>query len=131
MLDKEPHSSPCDVLSLEHFCLWGRFVSGTFCSLGLWDFLSIGTFCLGTFWMCIVMPGRRTGSAVGKYMHTVKCREPKTGHQKVQLYYEDDPLCPSRYVYYLSICRISTLTNKQIIYLFWWGGGVWIFLNMS
>ena len=26
------------------------------------------------------------------------CREPKTGQQKVQRYYEDDPLCPSSYI---------------------------------
>ena len=30
----------------------------------------------------------------------VQSREPKTGQQKVQLY-EDDPLCPSRYIIYL------------------------------
>ena len=29
----------------------------------------------------------------------VKCREPKT--KRVQLYYEVDPLCPSRYIIYL------------------------------
>ena len=27
----------------------------------------------------------------------VHCPEPKIGQQKVQLYYEDDPLCPSSY----------------------------------
>ena len=32
---------------------------------------------------------------------TVHCRELKTGQQKVQLYYADDPLCLSRYITYL------------------------------
>ena len=31
----------------------------------------------------------------------VQCWELKTGQQKVQLYHEDDPLCPSRYIIYL------------------------------
>ena len=31
----------------------------------------------------------------------VQCREPKTGQQKVQLYYEDYTLCPSSYFIYL------------------------------
>ena len=31
----------------------------------------------------------------------IQCREPKTGQQKVQLYYEDDPLCLSGYIIYL------------------------------
>ena len=41
------------------------------------------------------MPGRQAGSVVGKYstMHRAK-----TGQQKVQLYYEDDPLCLSTVV---------------------------------
>ena len=39
--------------------------------------------------------GRDTGTGV------VRCQEPKTGQQKVQLYYEDDPLCPSKYIIYL------------------------------
>ena len=30
----------------------------------------------------------------------VQCREPKTGQLKVQLYYEDEPLCPSSYIIY-------------------------------
>ena len=29
-----------------------------------------------------------------------ECHEHKTGQQKVQLYYEDDPLCPSWYIIY-------------------------------
>ena len=32
---------------------------------------------------------------------TVQCREPKTGQQKVQHYYKNDPLCPSSYTIYL------------------------------
>ena len=31
----------------------------------------------------------------------IQCPEPKTGQQKVQFYYEDDPLCPSSYIIYL------------------------------
>ena len=47
MLDKEPHFSPWDVLSLGTFCPLGRFVRGTFCPLG--RFVR-GTFCpLGRF----------------------------------------------------------------------------------
>ena len=34
--------------------------------------------------------GRRAGSRVGKY---IQCQEPKTRQQKVQICYEDDPLC--------------------------------------
>ena len=30
-----------------------------------------------------------------------QCWEPKTGQQKVHLYYEDDPLCPSSYIIYM------------------------------
>ena len=33
----------------------------------------------------------------------VQCQEPKTGQQKIQLYYEDDPLCPSSYIIYVSM----------------------------
>ena len=33
----------------------------------------------------------------------VQCREPKTGQHKFKLYYEDDPLCPSRYIIYLML----------------------------
>ena len=47
-----------------------------------------------------VQPGRRAGTGVGKYC-TYICRELKTGQQKVQLYYEEDPLCPSSYIIYL------------------------------
>ena len=40
----------------------------------------------------------------------VKCQEPKTRQQKVQLYYEDDPLCPSGHIIYL---LYSTLLAKK------------------
>ena len=56
------------------------------------------------------MPGRWAGSGVG-LVHTLSRREPKTGQQKVQLFYEDDPLCPSSYTYYLSM---KTILNCQI-----------------
>ena len=36
-----------------------------------------------------------------KTQTTYNEREPKTRLQKVQLYYEDNPLCPSRYIIYL------------------------------
>ena len=38
------------------------------------------------------MPGRQAGSVVGTMQRA------KTGQQKVQLYYEDDPLCLSTVV---------------------------------
>ena len=38
------------------------------------------------------MPGRWDGLVL-----QVQCREPKTGQQKVQFYYKNDPLCPSGY----------------------------------
>ena len=41
----------------------------------------------------------------------VQCREPKTGQQKVQLYYGDDPLCPSRFIIYLC-CQYSATQYK-------------------
>ena len=33
-----------------------------------------------------------------RWWQAIQCREPKTGQQKqkVQVYYEDDPRCPSR-----------------------------------
>ena len=52
IFDNGPHLSPWDVLSLETFCLLGRFVPwdvlslGTFCP---WDVLSLGRFVLGRF----------------------------------------------------------------------------------
>ena len=49
----------------------------------------------------------------------VRCREPNTGQQKVQLYYEDDPLCPSKYCY-LSMERANlsmTLKGNNSILL--------------
>ena len=41
-------------------------------------------------------------SGDGKYNANI----PKTGQQEVQIYYEDDPLCPSR-IYYLSMVRLQ------------------------
>ena len=43
------------------------------------------------------MPGRRAGSGVGNYT----AESPEQVQQKVQLYYEDNPLCPYRYIIYL------------------------------
>ena len=34
-------------------------------------------------------------------LYSVQCREPKTGQQKVQLYYKDEPFSLSRYIIYL------------------------------
>ena len=62
----------------------------------------------------------------------VQCREPKTGQQKVQLYYEDDPLCPSSYcilfiyvvhsvniiVYKYAHFGVSTIVSFPIFFLF-------------
>ena len=48
------------------------------------------------------MAGRQAGSVVGKYSTMQRA---KTGQQKVQLYYEDDPLC------------LSTVVTSYIIYL--------------
>ena len=56
----------------------------------------------------------------------VRCREPYTGQQKVQLYYEEDPLCPSNYIMYLcpptlanAVCTtvhcITKVSGKEII----------------
>ena len=40
------------------------------------------------------MSGRRVGTGVGNWQVLyLQCREPKTGQQKIQLYYEDDQLC--------------------------------------
>ena len=43
-------------------------------------------------------------------LRQVRCRDPKTGQQKVQLYWEDDPLCPSSdlgipIIYPCCVCR--------------------------
>ena len=46
---------------------------------------------------------------------SIQCREPKTGQQTVQLYYEDNPLCLSSYIIYLQFCtsaRWVHLPNK-------------------
>ena len=53
------------------------------------------------------MPFRGQGQVLTR---TVKCQEPKTRQQKVQLYYEDDPLCPSGHIIYL---LYSTLLAKK------------------
>ena len=45
---------------------------------------------------------------------SIQCREPKTGQLQVQLYNEDDPLCPTSYIIYL-----------------WKGGGVNLILLIS
>ena len=42
------------------------------------------------------MPGWRAGSGVVKY----NAESPKQGQQKVQLFYEDAPLCPSKDIIY-------------------------------
>ena len=36
-------------------------------------------------------------------------QEPKTGQQKVQLYYQDDPVCPSRYIMTYLLHRAGAL----------------------
>ena len=46
-----------------------------------------------------VMPAGRAW--YWQVLYSVQCREPKTGQQKVQLYYEDDPIYPSSYIIYL------------------------------
>ena len=45
--------------------------------------------------------GKWLSSTVHCEQQSVQCQEPKTGQQKVQLYYEDDPLCPSSFIIYL------------------------------
>ena len=52
-------------------------------------------------------------SVVGKYS-TVQCREAKTGQQKVQPYYEDDPLCPSTVCLMLNSLYIPMVTLLSI-----------------
>ena len=51
--------------------------------------------------MLCVRQGREAGPAGRVRCWLVHCMEPKTGQQKVQLYYEGDSLCPSSYVIYL------------------------------
>ena len=51
----------------------------------------------------------------GKYEY--KCREPKTGQQKIQLYYDEDPLCPSSYItvpYYLCFKLSTYMVNHSL-----------------
>ena len=45
----------------------------------------------------------------------VQCQEPKTGQQKAHLYYEVDPLCPSRYIIYLWLQHIPILVHVGVI----------------
>ena len=66
--------------------------------------------CMAVEWCRAIGQGHRC-----KLMH---CREPKTGHQKVQLYYEDDTLCP--YSYFFTFCisfyqLAGDNNNEQII----------------
>ena len=44
-----------------------------------------------------VMLSRRAGPGAGKYND----ESPKQGSKRFKLYYNDDPLCPSRYNIYL------------------------------
>ena len=48
----------------------------------------------------------------GKYEY--KCREPKTGQQKIQLYYDEDPLCPSSYITVLSMLQIIYIHGQPL-----------------
>ena len=52
--------------------------------------------------------GRWAGSEVG--------REPKTGQPKVQLYYEDDPLCPSRFIFNLCSHPLYTVQMYNVVF---------------
>ena len=68
----------------------------------------------------------RAGSGVGKY----NVESPKQGSKRVQLYYADDPLCPSRYcilfiyvvhsvniiVYKYAHFGVSTIVSFPIFY---------------
>ena len=69
------------------------------------------------------MPGRPAGSPIAVYAQ-VQCREPKTGKQKVQLYWEDNKHCQSGYIIYLCLagrlgqlfqymCEYSAESTKQ------------------
>ena len=46
--------------------------------------------------LCTAVEWCQAGGQV-RVLAMVYCWEPKIGQQKVQLYYEDDPLCPSSY----------------------------------
>ena len=59
-----------------------------------------------------VMPGWRAGLGVGKY--TVQCREPKTGHQKVQLY----SFTKTIHVAHLCILFIYGTAQPLVVWLF-------------
>ena len=43
----------------------------------------------------------RQWSDAGTAFRVKDCRKPKTGQQKVELYYKDNPLCPSSYIIHL------------------------------
>ena len=62
----------------------------------------------------VVIQGRRAGSGVDKNF----CREPKKGQQKVQLYYENDPLSPSRNIIYLGFLCTSDPVKVLMYFLF-------------
>ena len=56
------------------------------------------------------------GSGVGN----IYCREPKTGLQKVQLYSEDNPLCPSTegilFIYGLNLTFLVQEKNMKVMF---------------
>ena len=58
------------------------------------------------------MPGWRAGLGVGKY--TVQCREPKTGHQKVQLY----SITKTIHVAHLGILFIYGTAQPLVVWLY-------------
>ena len=45
-----------------------------------------------------------------------QCREPKTGQQKAQLYYEGNPLCPSGYIIYIA-CTVYCSKSSTAVEL--------------
>ena len=46
---------------------------------------------------------------------SIHCREPKTGQQRVQLYLEDDSLCPSCYIIFLWWETTSSGTDIEYV----------------
>ena len=65
--------------------------------------------------LCTAVEWCRAG---GQAQVSSNYREPKSGQQKVQLYYEDDPLCPSPgYIIYLlyAIHRAPFLLSPQFL----------------
>ena len=98
-------------LGPESFCYWGRWECGLRLALRLAptplpaqaqiDYIPSqerGGGAYDHMRKCFVYGG---GVMPGWRARLVHCREPKKGQQKVQLYYEDDPLCTSRYIIYL------------------------------